>query len=150
MEQIHEGGCLCGEVRYQVTGEPIISGVCHCKKCQLRTGSAFGVSFYFKETQVKIIKGNLTSYKYHLEESGRWIRTEFCPICGTTVTYTTGFFPGSRSITGGTLDNPNCFKISAHYWTRSAHQWMVYPEDVPKYLTQPSLSELRKTLEPHS
>ena len=137
MEPIHLGGCLCGEVRYQLTGEPIFAAVCHCQKCQLRTGSAFGVVVYFKETQVKITQGNLKVYEYRLDRTNRWFRTEFCPNCGTTVTYTVELFPGARAITVGTLDDPNWVKISGHYWTKSAHHWMVYPDDVDKYITQP-------------
>ena len=29
MAEIHEGGCLCGAVRYRVAGDPIAAGVCH-------------------------------------------------------------------------------------------------------------------------
>ena len=35
------GGCLCGRVRYTVTGVPAFSGICHCRNCQRYTGSAF-------------------------------------------------------------------------------------------------------------
>ena len=39
----HQGGCLCGKVRYETDGSPERSGVCHCRYCQLRTGSSFGI-----------------------------------------------------------------------------------------------------------
>ena len=41
----HEGGCLCGAVRYRVLGEPARASVCSCTACQRRTGrlSALGV-----------------------------------------------------------------------------------------------------------
>ena len=35
------GGCMCGEVRYRVEGEPIRVGLCHCKDCRTYSGSAF-------------------------------------------------------------------------------------------------------------
>ena len=62
MEQLkcHEGGCLCGQVRYRTFGMPERAGVCHCRYCQTRTGSAFGISVYFEESQVTILRGELT------------------------------------------------------------------------------------------
>ena len=56
----HEGGCLCGAVRYRVEGEPPRSSVCSCTCCQRRTGSAFGFGAYFNAEQVKILKGKLS------------------------------------------------------------------------------------------
>lgn len=43
----HEGGCLCGAVRYRTEGLPVFTIVCHCRACQHRTGSAFGIGAYF-------------------------------------------------------------------------------------------------------
>ena len=139
MEPIHQGGCLCGEVRYQVTGEPIFAAVCHCKQCQLRTGSAFGIGVYFKETKVQITQGNLKRYEYRSDESNRLMATEFCTNCGTTVTWKVELLSGCRGIASGTLDDPNWFKIDMHAWTRSAQHWMVYPLDIKKYTTQPNI-----------
>ena len=43
----HSGGCACGKVRYHSIGQPVKTGLCHCRYCQLRTGTAFGISVYF-------------------------------------------------------------------------------------------------------
>jgi hypothetical protein len=37
----HEGGCLCGNVRYVTHGSPRYQAVCHCTFCQRVTGSAY-------------------------------------------------------------------------------------------------------------
>ena len=37
------GGCLCGQVRYSGTADPMFTGVCHCKDCQKETGTAFNI-----------------------------------------------------------------------------------------------------------
>ena len=33
------GGCLCGAVRYELVSEPFHAGWCHCRTCQLNSGS---------------------------------------------------------------------------------------------------------------
>jgi hypothetical protein len=54
MSQIHEGGCLCGAVRYRAKNEPVRRAVCHCRGCQRRTGSAFGIGAYFRDGDVEL------------------------------------------------------------------------------------------------
>jgi hypothetical protein len=136
MAEIHEGGCLCGAVRYRVTGDPIVVWVCHCTFCKRRTGSAFGLSAYFNEAAVQIINGELKVYQYRSDENNRWLRMEFCSTCGTTVTGVAEGFPGARFITGGTLEDPDWIKPAAHAWTRSALHWMAFPPDVELMNTQ--------------
>jgi hypothetical protein len=88
MAEIHEGGCLCGAVRHSVVGDTLIDGVCHCTFCKRRTRSAFGMYAYFDERVVEIKSGVLKTYEYRSDESHLWLKTEFCPTCGTTMTGT--------------------------------------------------------------
>ena len=135
MAQTHEGGCLCGAVRYRVAGDPKIAGVCHCTFCKRRTGSAFGLSAYFDEVAVQITSDVLKKYEYRSDESNRWVKMEFCPTCGSTVTWTGEFLPGVRGIAVGTFDDPNWVKPKVHGWTRSALHWTVFPPDVEIFKT---------------
>lgn len=132
MSQVHEGGCLCGAVRYKVTAEPAIGAVCHCRFCQVRTGSAFASMGYFREQDVEV-RGELTTYEHRSDESGRWLRIEFCPTCGTPVTHTVELRPGMRGISMGTFDRPGWFPIGRHIWTRSKHAWVRIPGDVEQF-----------------
>mgnify|MGYP003325429722 CR=1 FL=1 len=52
MDEKHQGGCFCGKLRYEPVGNPVRTAVCHCRYCQLRTGTAFGISVYFNTDQV--------------------------------------------------------------------------------------------------
>ncbi len=130
MPEIHEGGCLCGAVRYEVRNKPMRTGVCHCTACQKRTGSAFGIGVYFKQEDVEIVRGTLKSYEFRSDESGRWLKNQFCLECGTTVTWTLELLPGARAVAGGTLDDPNWLKVERHGWMRSAHPWFTPPAGV--------------------
>ena len=130
-QEVHEGGCLCGAVRYRVFGQPKRAIVCHCRFCQKRTGSAFGQSVYFGEDAIQIMNGVLKTYEYRSDETHRWLKMEFCLTCGTTVTWCIEFLPGERAIAHGTLDDPNWVKPQVHGWARSAQEWMVFPDNVP-------------------
>jgi len=57
-------------VRYRVRNNPFRTSVCHCKACQRRTGSAFGVGIYFKEEDFKLLRGELKPYRFRSDESG--------------------------------------------------------------------------------
>lgn len=130
MSDIHEGGCLCGAVRYRTVGEPLLATVCHCKFCQRRTGSAFSEPVFFKTEQIEFSGGALSSYEHRSDESGRWLRLEFCARCGTTLAWTAERRPGARGINGGTFDDPDWVQIRRrHIWTRSAQSWVVIPAD---------------------
>jgi hypothetical protein len=129
MPEVQEGGCLCGAVRYRVMNQPVRASICHCRNCQRRTGSAFGIGAYFKEADVDM-RGELSTYEYRSDESGRWLRMQFCPACGNTVTWTAEALAGVRAIAGGSLDDPNWLKIDRHGWTRSKQKWVVYPPGV--------------------
>lgn len=65
-----------------VEGEPVISAVCHCENCKKRTGSAFGISVYFKNNQIISKFGNTESYKINNEIKQERI---FCKSCGSTI-----------------------------------------------------------------
>ena len=101
----HYGGCGCGCVRYETIGNPTRAGICHCRYCQTRTGSAFGISVYFEKNRVKILNGELKRYNFK-NSSGRSFENRFCKKCGTTVFWTVELRQGLIGIAGGTFDPP--------------------------------------------
>ena len=64
MSDVHEGGCVCGSVRYRTIGAPMLATVCHCTFCQKRTGSAFSEPVIFRMEQVEFSGGALTMYEH--------------------------------------------------------------------------------------
>jgi hypothetical protein len=130
MSESHEGGCLCGSVRYRTIGQPQRASACHCTFCQRRSGSAFGMGAYFEKKQVEFLRGALSKYRHVSDESGRWIDVEFCPRCGGTITWTLEVWPDLRAIAVGSYDDGRWIKPQRHSWTRSAHPWMKYPDGV--------------------
>jgi len=130
MPDVHEGGCLCGAIRYRVKGKPLRAYVCHCSFCQRRTGSAFAVIVGFEGENVDLIGDGLTTYEHRVDESNRYFRLNFCNRCGTTVMASIERSPSLRLFMVGTLDDPNWVKVDRHIWTSSAQHWVVLPQGV--------------------
>ena len=119
-ETIHSGGCLCGAVRYRTHGQPAKAALCHCRYCQARTGSAFGLAIYFRTDQVEHLSGELKSYSFQTE-SGRSFTTRFCPTCGTSLFWTTAAGTDLTGVAGGSFDPPTFwYDIKREVFTRSA------------------------------
>jgi hypothetical protein len=133
MAKSREGGCVCGAVRYRLKADPQVGLVCHCTWCQKRTGSAFAPIAYFNEADVEFLQGKMTTYEHRSDETGRWLRIEFCPVCGTPVTHIAELRSGLRGISAGTMEDPDSFRIDRHIWTRSARPWVAIPEGVAVY-----------------
>lgn len=134
MAATHKGGCACGGVRFEAQGDPVDVHVCHCTKCQLRTGSAFGVSVYFPKDRVSL-SGPMRSFR-RSSDAGRWLESQFCETCGTTVTWTLELAEGLRGLAAGTFDDKQWLKPNVHIWTENALGWVDYPKDAQRHRKQ--------------
>ena len=139
MAGIREGGCLCGAVRYRAQGKPSRTVVCYCLFCQRCTGSALGVWSTFSPENVSLA-GALSTYEHRSDESGRWIRLNFCPQCGTTVTSTFEKGPGEVAILSGTFDDTTWITLDRQVWTRSKQHWVPLPAGVTSFEKSSSAS----------
>ncbi|WP_432416642.1 GFA family protein [Rhizobium leguminosarum] len=59
---VRTGGCLCGRVRYEVRGEPYVSGLCHCATCRKLTGSAYSATANWHQPQFRVT-GEVQTYE---------------------------------------------------------------------------------------
>jgi hypothetical protein len=116
------GGCLCGRVRYTVTGEPAFSGLCHCRNCQHYTGSAFEALIAFPAASVSV-QGELKTYD-DTGDSGQPVHRRFCPNCGSGVVNEVDALPGVTIVLAGTLDDPAAFKPTMDVYWSSAQPWV--------------------------
>src|SRR5215469_17063380 len=99
-----EGGCLCGDVRYSVSGDPAVTSICHCRHCQKQTGSAF-VEVVAVPNENFSVQGELQTFTI-AGDSGRKKHNKFCARCASVVVVEAEGFPGMALIMAGTLDDP--------------------------------------------
>ena len=125
MKPPYFGGCQCGKVRYKLKAEPISLIACHCKQCQLQSGSAFGMSMHVK-TDTLEVKGQLKSFD-RIADSGNKNTGYFCPQCGNRIYNVPQALKGILVLKPGTLDDTKWLKPNAMIWLKSAQEWVPIP-----------------------
>jgi hypothetical protein len=128
------GGCLCGAVRYEVSGEPVTMRVCWCKDCQRLAAGNGAANILFHRDAIKVTGTPATFSKQ--AESGNVIDRKFCANCGTQMFGETAARPNFVVVRAGTLDDPSIFKPVAYIWTISAPSWVCMDEAIPKFEKQ--------------
>jgi hypothetical protein len=104
------GGCLCGDVRFEVTGQPYRVGICHCLDCRKHHGALFHASAIFPADAVSV-EGETRAY------AGR----HFCPRCGSSVFGRSG---DEVEVNLGALDAPDQFVPTYELWTIRREGWL--------------------------
>lgn len=126
--EVHEGGCLCGAVRYRIEGAPLGVAHCHCASCRRGAGSVVVTWAVVPKNRFAVIKG----------EPARWpsspgVVRSFCGRCGSPLTYETDGRPGEIDITVGTLDRPEAMPPTLHVWTAERVPWLELADDLPRH-----------------
>lgn len=137
MPQPYPGGCECGAVRYTVCGEPIVIYACHCTICQSQSGSAFALAMRIHAADFQLSAGELKSFTREAD-SGQVFTNSFCPDCGTRIHHRPSKAAGHLSLKPGTLDDTGWLTPTHHVFTRSAQDWVTFPEDAQIFDTVPS------------
>ena len=127
MSETTEGGCLCGAVRYRVTGEPVAATLCHCGDCRRASGGTNIAWAVFECGNVEWLAGEPDRHS-----SSPGIYWLFCGACGSTVGYQRSERPQHLDITTGTLDEPDRFPPNVEIWVREKIGWESLHPDLPK------------------
>lgn len=125
----HQGGCHCGAVRYEVSGEPQHVALCHCSDCRKSSGAPMVAWAAFAEEQFKLVEGEPVTFN----SSGSAMRS-FCPKCGSGLYYRNAeFLPGIVDIQSATLDDPDALPPGAHIQTAERLGWIENAHSLPAF-----------------
>ncbi len=125
------GGCLCGAVRYEITGEATRFYHCHCQRCRRATGTGHASNVIVTPENVRWTAGEEWLGRYKVPEAKRFA-TCFCKNCGSPLPRIAPDM--SRAvIPAGSLDGDPGIRPMARIFWDSRAQWLCGGDDIPVY-----------------
>ncbi|MFT8242793.1 GFA family protein [Roseomonas sp. BN140053] len=123
-----QGGCFCGEVRFETDGTPFHSTVCHCTDCRRSSGAPFVAWFTVPVATLRITAGQ--PRRFASSEAGR---RSFCGGCGTSLFFASTALPEEIDIATATLDAPDAVPPEDHVHVRSRVGWVRLGDGLPQF-----------------
>jgi hypothetical protein len=125
------GGCACGNVRYQLSSEPMYVHCCHCRSCQRETGAAYALNAIIEADRVNILDGTPEIIATP-SDSGNDQKIMRCPDCHVALwSHYAGPDIKVCFVRVGTLDNPDLLPPDIQIFTRSKQPWVPLSADIP-------------------
>jgi hypothetical protein len=123
MSRSVEGGCLCGNVRYKISGHAVMQFFCFCTDCQTISGAAGYAAYGVPIASVELTKGQPCQFDKQAD-SGRINSRRFCGKCGTRLWAQLDEL-GLASINALTLDDKSLFGATQNHLPESAPSWCI-------------------------
>ena len=121
---------MCGAVRYELTSEPFDCGWCHCRTCQLSSGTPAQPFASIKRGDWVVTSGtdSLRSVR-----SSNFGQRSFCAQCGSPLYVTVEHQPEPLDFSVVTLDDPDAVPPEFHIFWGSKVAWFNPGDDLPKH-----------------
>ena len=130
------GSCLCGAVRYRITGNPKHFWHCHCQRCRKATGTGHASNVLMKPEAAEWTAGEELLSSFKLPDA-RFFSTSFCRVCGGPLPR---IAPDLRIavIPAGSLDSDPGIRPEGRIYQDSRAAWSCSDTELPAYDTYPS------------
>lgn len=117
------GGCLCGAIRFRITGplRPVIA--CHCTQCRKTSGHHVAATSAARQD----IKVTGTPVWYGSSDRAR---RGFCGTCGSNLFWDSEGDP-RLSIFAGTIDGETGLQIAGHIFTDDKGDYYSIADGLP-------------------
>ncbi len=124
----HDGGCLCGKVRFRVTAAALDSGFCHCQMCQKNSGAPTVAWATFPAASFSWIAGQAGTYA-----SSAQATRSFCANCGSYLVFMSTGSPAEVSVNAASFDAPDAFPPRKHIFIESRISWFHTQDQLPRH-----------------
>ncbi len=126
------GGCYCGAVRYEASGDAGFKAQCHCRECQFFTGGGPNFFMVMPGEGFRFTKGE--SKPFARSDLETPVTREFCKDCGTPLLTRSPSLPDAVILKIGSLDDPSQFGSPAvAIFTCDQQSFHMIPEGVPAF-----------------
>ena len=130
-----KGGCACGAVRYEFTGDPVMMGHCQCRACQRNSGTGH-CSHIGVQAATFTLSGPI-KYWDSKADSGNVVSRGFCTECGSPVSSKNSGVGFLAFVRATSLDDPSYFKPQMVVWTSMAQTWDPLDSSLPSFERMP-------------
>ena len=130
------GGCLCGAVQYEISGDAQKFNHCHCTRCRKASGTGHATNLLVKPGTMKWTKGEELIKAYKIPEAKRFT-SRFCSVCGSQVpryVKETDFIV----IPAGSLDSEPTIQPQARIFWDSRARWSCNGDGLPVHSEYPT------------
>ena len=121
------GGCLCGGVRFELVGEPLNAGYCHCTRCQKRTGGAVSAQARIDGRGFRWLHGEELVKTWRHADGG--FEKGFCTECGAHLFSRNPDNPDQMTIRMSAFDEDPGVRPSWRAYVAYAAPWEPIPDD---------------------
>jgi hypothetical protein len=128
---MHNGGCFCGEVKYEIDGALGRTYYCHCSRCRKLSGSAFSANAVISPSQFRITQGE-ASLVAHVDANG--VKRTFCSRCGSHLHVSQG---DQMRLRLGSLNTPLGHPLDMHIFVGSRADWFEILDHLPQHDERP-------------
>ncbi|AGI24136.1 GFA family protein [Pseudomonas sp. MT3] len=128
---MHTGGCLCGAVRYTISGELAPIQVCHCGQCRKAQGGPFATNIPVADDAFRLLAGAEALVHFRSSEDKRRV---FCGHCGSPIYSARDSRPEVLRVRAGSLDEPLRTAPEGHYYIESRAAWWPLDDALPRHV----------------
>jgi hypothetical protein len=136
MSETYIGGCACGAIRYEISGEPMFQNDCQCRDCQSRSGTGHGSYLTFPSKEHVKLTGEAKRWDI-AGDSGNVKTHAFCPNCGSPVYLTFAAMPDLFTVHATSLDDPSRYKPQAVTYNVRGYAWDHLDSALQKFAKMP-------------
>lgn len=129
---VMEGSCLCGAVRYEITGAFKAVGNCHCLQCRKGNGAAFVTWGILDPQQFRWTAGTDALGMY---ETSPGCARCFCRNCGTPLASSHSGQVGEVAF--ATVDGDPGVRPTEHIFVGSKAPWHEITDQLPQHAEWP-------------